>query len=40
MRGEEVGKEKASWVDKAIFRRALAVDGADEKRFENQPIAD
>lgn len=40
MTGEEVGKENASWVDSAIFRRALAVAEPDENRFESQPIVE
>lgn len=40
VRGEEVGKEKASWVDMVIFRRALAFGVAGEKRLENQPMID
>ncbi len=40
MRGEDVGNEKASWVDIAKFRLVLAVDDDDdgEKSDENQPI--
>lgn len=36
--GEDVGSEKASWEDKAMFLLELAVDDDDEKRFVNQPI--
>lgn len=39
MTGDVVGSEKASFVDRAILRRALAVeDDGDEKREESQFI--
>ena len=37
--GDVVGSEKASWVERAIFRRAVAADEeAEEKRDDSQFI--
>lgn len=38
VRGEEVGKENASWVEEVIFRRSLADEGDEEKILDSQPI--